>query len=163
MATQRPTQQGLLDQLQDDHALFQKLIGQISDEDQQIAITPAGWSVKDLLSHTSHVKAATQKVIVAYTHDQPLPPVQPWSDEAFEEARQLDKEMSLPDVRNYWETTHTHLIHITADELNDERLLEEVRSPWSEDTAVLYTLVTSVLSHDAEHFELIEQYFEIGK
>ncbi len=163
MATQRPTQQDLLDQLQDDHALFQKLIGQISDEDQQVSITPEGWSVKDILSHTSHVKAATQKVVVAFTHDQPLPPVQPWSDEAFEEARQQDKEMSLPDVRNYWDATHIHLIHITADELSNDKLTEEVRSPWSEDTLVLCDLVTSVCAHDAEHFELIEQYFEIGK
>ncbi len=165
MATQRyPTQQDLLDELQDDHALFQKLISHISDEEQQTAITPEGWSVKDLLSHMSHVKAVVQKLLVAYTHDQPLPPVMPSSDEAFEEARQMDKEMSLPDVRNYWEETHMHLTHVVTDELDDKKLQEEVRSPWSEDTTeVLCTLVDSVCAHDAKHMELIEQYFEIGK
>jgi hypothetical protein len=77
----------------------------------------------------SHVKAATQRVIVAYVHDQPLPPALSSSDEAFEEARLMDQELSLPDVRNYWEETHMHLTHVVADDLNDKRLLEEVRSP----------------------------------
>lgn len=165
MATQRhPTQQDLLDELHDDHAVFQKLIGHINDEEQQQAITPEGWSAKDLLAHMSHVKAAVHKVLVAYTRDQPLPPVTPSSDEAFEEARQMDKEMTLPDVRNYWEETHIHLTHLVADDLDDKKLLEEVRSPWSEDIEEqLCTLVDSVCAHDAKHFELIEQYFEIGK
>ncbi len=69
MATQRLTQQGLLDSLQDDHACFQKLINRLNEEEQQAAITPEGWSVKDFLSHMSHWKAATHKLIVAYTHE----------------------------------------------------------------------------------------------
>jgi len=76
----------------------------------------------------------------------------------------MDKEMTLPAVRNYWEETHIHVTHLVADDLDDKKLLEEVRSPWSEDTEeLLCTLVDSVCAHDAKHFELIEQYFEIAK
>ncbi len=164
MATQLPTQQGLLDSLQDDHACFQKLINHLNDEEQQTAITPEGWSVKDFLSHMSHWKAATHKVIVAYTHDQPPPPVTPSGDEANAEARKMDQALSLPEVRNYWEETHMHLTHLVSDELDDKKLQEEVCPPWDEDTTEpLCTMVASMCEHDAEHFELIEQYFEIGK
>lgn len=164
MAAQLPTQQGLLDSLQEDHACFQQLINRLNEEEQQTVITPEGWSFKDFLSHMSHWKAATQKLIVAYTHDQPLPPVTPSGDKANAEAREMDKDLSLPQVRNYWEETHMHLTHLVADELNDEKLQDEVRSPWDEDTTEpLCTMVASVCEHDAEHFELIEQYFEIGK
>jgi hypothetical protein len=163
LARQLPTQQGLLDALQDDAARFQKVINDLNEEQQQIAITPEGWSVKDFLSHMSHWKAATQKLIVAYTHDQPLPPVMPSGDEANEEAREMDKALSLPKVRNYWEETHMHFIHLVADELNDERLQEEVRLPWDEvTTEPLCTMIAYICEHDAEHFELIEQYFELG-
>jgi hypothetical protein len=164
LTTPIPTQQGLLDSLHDDHARFQRLITRLNDEEQQTAITPEGWSVKDFLAHMSHWKAATQKVIVAYTRDQPLPPVTPSGDEANAEAREMDKELSLPQVRNYWEETHMHFIHLVADELDDEKLQEEVRPPWDEDTTEpICTIVASICEHDAEHFELIEQYFEIGK
>lgn len=162
MAIERPTQQTLLDWLQEDSARFQKLIDRLSDEEQQIAITPEGWSVKDFLSHMSHWKAATLRLIIAYTHDQPLPPVMPSGDEANEEAREMDKALSLPQVRNYWEETHTHLTHLVADELDDEKLQEEARSPWDAQTSEpLCTMVASICEHDAEHFELIDQYFEI--
>ena len=164
MAIERPTQQGLLDALQEDHARFQKLITHLNDEQQQIAITPEGWSFKDFLSHMSHRKAATLKLIVAYTHDQPLPPVRSSGNEANEEAREMDKELSLPQARNYWEETHLHLTHLVADELNDEKLQDEVRSPWDEHTTeLLCTMIASICEHDAEDFELIEQYFEIGR
>jgi len=163
LATQRLTQQDLLDSLQDDHACFQKLINRLNEEEQQTAITPEEWSVKDFLSHMSHWKAATHKLIVAYTHYQPLPPVMPSGDEANEEAREMDKALSLPEVRNYWEETHMHLMHLVADELDDQKLREEVRPPWDEDTSEsLCSMVASICEHDAEHFELIEQYFEIG-
>jgi hypothetical protein len=164
LATQPPTQQDLLDSLQDDLARFQKLINRLNEEEQQIAFTPEGWSVKDFLAHMSHLKAATQKLIVAYTHDQPLPPVTPSGDKANAEAREMDKELSLPEVRNYWEETHMHLTHLVADELDGEKLQEEVRPPWEENvTEPLCSMVTTICEHDAEHFELIEQYFEIGK
>ena len=164
MAAQLPTQQSILDALQDNSARFQRVINYLSDEEQQIAITPQGWSVKDFLSHMSHWKAATQKLLVAYLHDQPLPPVTPSGDKANEEAREMDKSLSLPQVHNYWEETQMHFIHLVADELDDERLQEEVRAPWDEDPPVpICTIVAYICEHDTEHFELIEQYFEIGE
>ncbi len=163
MAAQLTTQQGLLDALQEDHARFQKLILQLNEQNQQTAITPEGWSFKDFLSHMSHWKAATLKLIVAYTHDQPLPPVMPSGNKANAEAREMDKELSLPEVRNYWEETHLHLTHVVADELDDAKLQEEVRPPWDGNTTEsLCTIVAEICEHDAEHFELIEQYFELG-
>lgn len=164
MATPLSTQQGLLDSFHDGHARFRRLITRLNDEEQQIAITPEGWSVKDFLAHMSHWKAATQKLIVAYTHDQPLPPVTPSGDEAHAEAREMDKALSLPEVRNYWEETHMHFIHLVADELDDQKLQEEARSPWDEHISEsLCTMAATICEHDAAHFELIEQYFEIRK
>jgi len=163
LATQLPTQQDILDSLQEDHERFLKLINRLNEEEQQTPFTPEGWSVKDFLSHMSHYKAATRMLVVAYTHDQPLPPVMPSGDKADEEAREMDKELSLPQVRNYWEETHMHLTHVVADELDNETLKEEVRTPWDEDIAEpLCTIVASICEHDAEHFELIDQYFEVG-
>lgn len=160
MAMQRPTQQEILDALQEDLARFQKLIIRLNDEQQQIAITPQGWSVRDFLAHMSHWKAATQKLLVAYTHDQPLPPVMPSGDEANEEARQMDKSLSLPQVRNYWEEAHERFTHLVADNLDDKTLQEEVRPPWDErSTEPICTIVASICEHDNEHFTLIEQYF----
>ena len=164
MTTERPTQQSILDSLQDDHTRFQMLINRLNEEQQQIAFTLEGWSVKDFLAHMSHWKAATQKLIVAYTRDQPLPPVTPSGDEANAEAREMDKELSLPEVRNYWEETHMHFTHLVADELDDNELQEEVRPPWDEHIPEsLCSMVASICEHDAEHFEIIEQYFEISK
>ena len=164
MTTERLTQQSILGSLQDDHTRFQMLINRLNEEQQQIAITPEGWSVKDFLSHMSHWKAATQKLIVAYTHDQPLPPVTPSGEEANAEAREMDKELTLPEVRNYWEETHIHFMHLVADELDDNELQEEVRPPWDEHISEsLCSMVASICVHDAEHFEMIEQYFEISK
>ena len=161
MATQFPTQQGLLDAFEEDAARFQRLILALDDVQQEQAFTPEGWSVKDFLAHMSHWKAATQKLLVAYTHDQPLPPVMQSGDSANAEAREEDKALSLPQVRNYWEETNTQLLHIIADELDDEKLKEEVRSPWSDNSMPICTLLADICEHDAEHFELIEQYFEI--
>ena len=164
MTTQQLTQQELLDAFQNNHERFLKLISHLDEEQQQIAFTPKGWSVKDFLSHMSHWKAATLKLIVAYTHYQPLPPVTPSGNEANAEAREMDKELPLPKVRNYWEETHMHFIHVIADVLNDKKLQEEVRPPWDEDvTESLCSIVASICQHDDEHLELIEQYFEIGK
>ena len=164
MATQQPaTQQELLDAYQENHERFLKLISQLNEEEQQTPFTPEGWSVKDFLSHMSHWKAATLKLIVAYTHYQPLPPVTPSGDESNAEARELDKLLSLPQVRNYWEETHMHFTHVIADVLDDKKLQEEVRPPWDADGAQsLCSIVTEICEHDEEHFELIDQYFEIG-
>jgi hypothetical protein len=157
------TQQDLLDGFQDNHERFLKLINHLNEEQQQIAFTPEGWSVKDFLSHMSHWKAATLKLIVAYAHYQPLPPVTPSGNEANEEARAMDNEIPLPGVRNYWEETHMHLTHVIADVLDEIKLQEEVRPPWEGDTESLCSIVASICEHDEEHFELIDQYFEIGK
>ena len=44
MATQLPTQQDILDSLQDDHECYLKLINRLNDEEQQTPFTPEGWS-----------------------------------------------------------------------------------------------------------------------
>lgn len=162
MAIEQPTQQGILDSLQEDHARFSRIINHLSEQQQQIAFTPEGWSVKDFLAHMAHWKAATLKLIVAYIHDQPLPPVMPSGDEANAEAREMDKGLSLPQVRNYWEETHLNFTRLVADELDDEKLQDEVRPPWDENPPMpLCTIIADICGHDGEHFELIEQYFEI--
>jgi len=164
LATQQPsTQQELLDSYHENHERFLKLINQLDEEQQQISFTPEGWSVKDFLSHMSHWKAATLKHIVAYTHDQPLPPVTPSGDEANAEAREMDKALSLPQVRNYWEETHMHFTHVIADVLDDKKLQEELRPPWEGTIQSLCSIVADICDHDDEHLELIEQYFEIGE
>jgi hypothetical protein len=161
---QHPTKQQLLDSLQADLERFRHLITVLDDVQQQTEITPQGWTVKDFIAHMAHWKSATLKVIVAYTHDQPLPPVTPSGDEANAEAREVDKALSLPEVRNYWEDTHMHFTHVISDQLDDKRLLEEVRPPWDEDTVEpLCSQIASICEHDDEHLSLIEQYFEIGK
>lgn len=159
------TKQDLLDSLQEDLERFRRLITRLNEEQQQVAFTPEGWSTKDFLAHMAHWKAATLKLIIAYIHDQPLPPVTPSGDEANEEARVMDKDLSLPQVRNYWEETHTHLEHVIGDQLDDKRLQEAVRPPWNSNSAekVLCEIIASICEHDAEHFELIEQYFELEK
>ena len=163
MAKQLSTQRDFLDVLENDHARFHKLINRLNDEEQQTAFTPEGWSFKDFLSHMSYWREATKLVIVAYTHDQPLPPVASSGDEANEVVREMNKALSLPQVRNYWEETHIQLTHVVADELKDEKLQDEVRPPWDEHTTEsLSSMVASICEHDMEHFELIEQYFEIG-
>lgn len=165
MTTQQPaTQQDLLDAFQDNHERFLKLINHLNEELQQTPFTPEGWSVKDFISHMSHWKAATLKLIVAYIHYQPLPPVTPSGDEANAEAREMDKELSLPLVRNYWEETHMHFTHVIADVLDDKKLQDEVHPPWDDGiTQSICSIVAEICEHDQEHFELIEQYFEIGK
>ena len=164
MAIQFPTQQSLLDAFQDDAARFQRVINALNEEQQQVAITPEGWSVKDFLSHMSHWKAAMLRFLVAYTHDQPFPPGIRSGDEANAEAREMDKALSLPQVRNYWEETNMHLMHLIADVLDDKRLQGKMRPPWDNDPPEpICTIIASICEHDAEHFELIEQYFEIGE
>jgi hypothetical protein len=163
LANSHPTQQDLLDLFQDGYARYQKLLHHLTDEEQQIAFTPEGRSVKDFLAHTSHWKAATHKLIVAYTRDQPLPPETPSGDLGNALAHEVDKSLSLPYVRNYWEETHLLMTRLISDELDDNKLLEEVPPPWNQSTTeVLSDMVASICEHDDEHFELIEQYFEIG-
>ncbi len=164
MAQPLLTQQGILDALQDSLARFRTIINQLDEVQQQTAFSPEGWSVKDFLSHTSHWKAATHKLLVAYTHDQPLPPPTPDGDAGNAEAREMDKALSLPYVRTYWEEVHQHLTHLVSDDLNDQKLTEEVRAPWSaSDSAPICEIIADICEHDAEHFAIIEQYFELVK
>ncbi len=92
-----------------------------------------------------------------------LHPLSATGDAANAEAREMDKELPLPKVRNYWEETHMHFTHVISDVLDDNKLQEEVRPPWDEGvTESLCSIVASICDHDEEHFELIEQYFEMG-
>lgn len=163
MATTHPTQQQLLDMLQRDHARFTRLIQRLNEEEQQTPFTPEGWSVRDFLAHMAHWKDATHRLMVAYTHDQPLPPATPSGDAANAEDREMNTARSLPQIRNDWETEHTRLQHLVVDELDDTRLQERVRVPWGEREARICTIIAQICEHDNEHFDLIDQYYEIGK
>lgn len=153
------TQADLIESLDRDRTCLIDLLSQLSEAEQQTPFTDEGWSVKDLLAHMAHWKKATQALLVAYVHDQPLPPVVPSGDEANEEQRQVYAALSLQDALDYWEETHTNLQHLVQDELSDDRMNEEVRTPWDEDeTEALCGLVEDICAHDAEHTDTIEGY-----
>ncbi len=160
MSTPLPTQESLLESLKRDHDRFDILIHRLSDEQQLAPISPEGWSVKDFLAHMAHWKAVTHALLVAYTHDQPLPEVTPDGDEANAEMRQQDAKRLLQDVHQYWEAFHTHLLHLMVDELDDKRLVETVRPPWGGDEEQICVIVAEILEHDREHFLLIERLVE---
>ncbi len=157
MSTPLPTQESLLESLKHDHDRFNILISRLSEEQQLAPISPEGWSVKDFLAHMAHWKADMHALLVAYTHDQPLPEVMPSGDEANAEMRKQDAARSLQDVHVYWEEFHTHLLHLLVDELDDKRLAEKVRPPWEGDEEVICVIVAEIIEHDREHFLLIER------
>lgn len=157
MSTPLPTQESLLESLKRDHDRFNILVHRLSDEQQLAPISPEGWSVKDFLAHMAHWKAVTHALLVAYTHDQPLPEVTSNGDEANAEMRQQDAQRSLQDVHQYWEDFHTHLLHLVVDELDDKRLSETVRPPWGGNEELICTIVAEIIEHDREHFLLIER------
>ena len=157
MSTPLPTQESLLESLKRDEDRFNILVSRVSEEQQLTSISPEGWSVKDFLAHMAHWKAVTQALLVAYTHDQPLPDVTPSGDEVNAEMRQQDANRSLQDVHTYWSEYHTHLVHLVADELDNKRLTETVRSPWSDDDERICVIVAEIIEHDREHFLLIER------
>jgi len=164
MTTNLPSQEDLIDALQSDLERFRMIITHLDDEEQQVPFTPEDWSVKDFLAHMAHWKAATHALLVAYLHDQPLPPVMPSGDKANEQTRQTYSAMTLPQVRNHWEEVHMRLQHLLIDDLDDNRLSEEVHVPWDNtDTEPIALLIASMSNHDTEHFELIEQYFEVAE
>ncbi len=116
--------------------------------------------MKDFLSHMTLWKKETHALLVAYVHDQPLPAVVPDGDQANEEQRQRDMAYSLHDIQAAWKATHTHLQHIVIDELDDAKMLEEIRVPWDkEETEQIGRLIAGMCGHDKEHFALIEQHF----
>ena len=157
MSTPLPTQESLLESLKRDHDRFTILVSRLSEEQQLAPISPEGWSVKDFLAHMAHWKAVTHALLVAYTHDQPLPDVTPDGDEANAEMRKQDATRSLQDVHAYWEEFHTHLLHLVVDELDDKRLAEKVRPPWEGDEEAICVIVAEIIEHDREHFLLIER------
>ena len=157
MSTPLPTQESLLESLKRDHNRFNILVSKLSEEQQLAPISPEGWSVKDFLAHMAHWKAVTHALLVAYTHDQPLPDVTPDGDEANAEMRKQDETRSLQNVHAYWEEFHTHLLHLMVDELDDKRLSENVRPPWGGDEEAICVIVADIIEHDREHFLLIER------
>ena len=159
MAETPVTQESLIEDLNLDRTCLMNLLSKLNGTEQQAPFTDEGWSVKDLLAHMAHWKMATHTLLVAYTHDQPLPPVVPSGDEANAAQHQIYATLSLADALAFWEESHTHLQHLVADELTDERLSEEVRVPWDEhETDTLCALVEDMCAHDAEHTDTIEQY-----
>jgi hypothetical protein len=162
MANIHYTQESLIASLQLDHARFQQITNKVSAADQEKPFSPEGWSIKDFIAHMAHWKNAAHAVLVAFTHDQPLPAVVPSGDEPNAEQRQAYMSLSLAEAKAFWEETHQQLIDLIADELDDARLGEEVRAPWSdEDTLTACDLVSDMCGHDAEHMDFIEQYFTI--
>jgi hypothetical protein len=162
MANTHQTQEGLIESLQLDRARFQHITNNVSAVEQEKPFSPEGWSIKDFLAHMAHWKNAAHAVLVAYTHDQPLPPVVPSGDEPNAERRVAYSPLSLTEAKAFWEETHQQLIDLIGDELEDARLNEEVRAPWSEeDTLTTCDLVTDMCGHDAEHMDFIEKYFTI--
>lgn len=157
MSTPLPTQASLLESLKRDQDRFNILVQRLSEDQQLAPISPEGWSVKDFLAHMTHWKAATHALLVAYTHDQPLPDVTPSGDEANAEMRKQDAKCSLHDVHTYWKELHTHLVHLMVDELDDKRLAETVRPPWGGDEEAICVIVAEIIEHDREHFLLIER------
>ena len=157
MSTPLPTQESLLESLKRDSDRFNILASRLSEKQQLAPISPEGWSVKDFLAHMAHWKAVTHALLVAYTHDQPLPDVTPSGDEANAEMYKQDSTRSLQDVHAYWKDFHTHLLHLVIDELDDKRLAETVRPPWGGDEEAICVIVAEIIEHDREHFLLIER------
>ncbi|GAC1378900.1 MAG: hypothetical protein NVS4B7_19850 [Ktedonobacteraceae bacterium] len=157
------TQEGLLDLVKQDQGRFTEVVHQVSDTDQERPFTQAGWSVKDFIAHMAHWKKVMHALLVAYTHDQPLPPVEASGDEPNQFQRQEYASLSLSEVHAFWQETHTHLLHLIVDELDDKCLLEEVRAPWDEkDTLQIGHVIAEICGHDTEHLDFIGSYFRIG-
>ena len=159
MTSQPQSQAEILEILAQDNVRYADLLHRFSDADLQRPFTPEGWSVNDFLAHMTYWKDATRALLVAYLHDQPLPPVIPSGDTPNEEVRRQFASRTLEDIKNDWEETHSHLVHIVSEEFDGQRIVEEVRAPWDEGEFLqLGQLVAGTCEHDTEHFDLIEQY-----
>ena len=165
MTSAQHTQSDILAILQRDHERFTALINQLSEEELQKPFTPEGWAIKDFLDHMTHWKKAAHALVVAFLHDQPLPPVVSSGDAENEEQRRRCAAVSVQDILADWKETHTHLRHTVIDELDEQRLLmEKIRVPWDKEvTEPIGTLIADMCEHDAEHFDLIEQHFTSDK
>lgn len=157
------TQKDLAESLRRDQARYNQVIQSLSRTEQVTPFTAEGWSVKDFLAHMAHWKQAAHAFLVAFVHDQPLPAVVASGDEANAKQQQIYASLSLPEAQSFWQETHTHLLHLVVDELDKDRLTEEVHVPWDEEgTEQACGLVAEMCGHDGEHFGLIEKHFKIS-
>lgn len=163
MADTHITQEGLAESLRLDQKRFEHVIQSLSEIEQVTPFTPEGWSVKDFLAHMAHWKQAAHACLVAFVHDQPYPAVIESGDEANAEQQQIYASLSLQEAQSFWQATHTHMLHLVVDELDEHHLTEEVHVPWDEkDTEQACGLVAEMCGHDGEHFALIESYFNLA-
>lgn len=161
MADTQITQEGLAESLRQDQKHFDLVTQTLSETDQITPFTQEGWSVKDFLAHMAHWKQAAHAFLVAFVHDQPLPPFVESSDRANARQQQIYASLSLQEAQSFWQETHTHMLHLVVDELDENRLTEEVHVPWDEEgTEQACGLVAEMCGHDVEHFELIEGHFK---
>lgn len=148
----------LLQDLQSNLDHFAHITSDLSAAEQVTPFTDEGWSIKDFLAHTAHWKKAAHALLVAYLHDQPLPPPEPSGDEANEVQRLRHASFSLREVQADWQANNTHLKHLIVDELDEQHLAKEVRVPWDAvDSASIYSILNDICEHDIEHFDFIEQ------
>jgi hypothetical protein len=162
MADTQITQEGLAESLRLDQERFNLVTQKLSETGQVAPFTPEGWSVKDFLAHMAHWKQAAHAFLVAYVHDQPYPPFVESGDEANAKQQRIYASLSLPEAQSFWQETHTHMLHLVVDELDENHLHEEVRVPWNEEAMVsACELVADICGHDAEHFDLIEEHFKV--
>ena len=156
------TQEGLVEALRLDEERFNQVIQALSESDQLAPFTVEGWSVKDFLAHMAHWKQAAHAFLVAYVHDQPYPAAIESGDEANAIAHEQYASLSLPEAQTFWQDTHTHLLHLIIDELDNEQLAQEVRVPWDENgTERACSLIAEMCGHDVEHLALIESHFQL--
>ncbi|MHB8597427.1 MAG: DinB family protein [Ktedonobacteraceae bacterium] len=162
MADTQITQEGLAESLRLDRKRFDRVTQSLSETEQVTPFTPEGWSVKDFLAHMAHWKQAAHAFLVAFVHDQPLPAFIESGDEANATQQQIYASLSLQEAHSFWQETHTHMLNLVVDELDKNRLTEEVHVPWDEeDTEQACGLVAEMCGHDGEHFALIEKHFKI--
>lgn len=156
------TQEKLVESLRLDQQHFDRLTHALTQSDQTTPFTPEGWSVKDFLAHMAHWKQAAHASLVAFVHDQPSPTPIESGDEANARQQQIYASLSLPEAQSFWQETHTQMLHLVVDELDDNRLTTEVHVPWDEtDTQPACTLVAEMCDHDIEHFALIKAHFNL--
>lgn len=164
MANTQLTQEELAESLRLDQERFNLVIQTLSETEQVTPFTSEGWSVKDFFAHMAHWKQASHAFLVAFVHDQPLPSFVESGDEANATQQRIYAALSPQEAQSFWQETHTHLLHIVVDELDENHLSEEVHVPWDEEEMVsACELVADTCGHDAEHFDLIKRYFNLVK
>ncbi len=156
------TQEQLVETLRLDQQHFDRITHALTATDQTTPFTPEGWSVKDFLAHAAHWKQAAHASLVAFVHDQPPPAPIASGDEANARQKQIYASLSLPEAQSFWQETHTQMLHLIVDELDENRLTSEVHVPWdASDTQPASTLIAEMCDHDTEHFAFIETHFNL--